>query len=666
LIIISKVTLEGTTDKGDFASSIKFEEGVNIISGPNGFGKSLIYSSISWGLGLEKTVVSQFNDPKFLPESITTRFKLEDDSWAMIVTSKVILDLKVNEDQVKLERHVTGEDADLSLIKCTINSEKSFNLTSNSERNFDDKNTNLNRAIFEWFDSEPLRTLTRLGKSWLYLENLAPLFMINQLGGWNELFSQQVRRYGIIDVDQLSVEYILGLKSYTNKRLEGIKNDSVERDERKNVLAVFKKINDLISKYNEDKILKINNKSLESLLEYESFNLVDFLEENVSLNFSKEVNRENEKLQRIIKKIDLYDSENEEIKKDENISLKSNELLEQKSILAAKEEEKLDIELQLFSEMKSKKALENRIQSSEHLYKYKKSEIGFFEEGLTCPTCTQGIDYSEYDFKDLSEADVSQSVKKFKNEKSVVEKSIGRLGKKKILLNKELIDLKSKVANTQEQIQSFSKIISYKKEQLFKFVEEASEQKSIISKLSDEQLRVVSLNSELKEAIEEAKGKIGDKNKELKKEDKDKLKNFQKYYLELLEDVSLTIFKENTKAAKKVKFDENYIPMYQGRELKNYASASDQCRIILPYVIALLSSSYESGSHPGFVLLDEPLQQNPDEKARARMLKFLSSLPEKSKGQLIIFTHLYENEDTEIKDIDGYKRLSGKRLLTLK
>jgi len=56
------------------------------------------------------------------------------------------------------------------------------------------------------------------------------------------------------------------------------------------------------------------------------------------------------------------------------------------------------------------------------------------------------------------------------------------------------------------------------------------------------------------------------------------------------------------------------------------------------------------GQHPGFVILDEPLQQNPDDKHRELFLNFLTKeLPQKSTFQTLIFTWLSDAEIAKLR-----------------
>jgi hypothetical protein len=110
-------------------------------------------------------------------------------------------------------------------------------------------------------------------------------------------------------------------------------------------------------------------------------------------------------------------------------------------------------------------------------------------------------------------------------------------------------------------------------------------------------------------------------------------------------------------------FDEQYIPYFDERRLRSLGSASDQSRLIAAYALALAASTSGSGGlHPGLVLLDEPLQQNPD-----RFIQFLSRQLARSAGfQTIIFTSLTTAEVARLRRQGVNVRTpEGKKLLQL-
>jgi hypothetical protein len=80
--------------------------------------------------------------------------------------------------------------------------------------------------------------------------------------------------------------------------------------------------------------------------------------------------------------------------------------------------------------------------------------------------------------------------------------------------------------------------------------------------------------------------------------------------------------------------------------LRSLGSASDHSRLVAGYVLALAEAARElSSPHPGFVTLDEPLQQNPDPKHRELFIDFLASTAAKTlRYQTIVFTSLDNQE----------------------
>lgn len=78
----------------------------------------------------------------------------------------------------------------------------------------------------------------------------------------------------------------------------------------------------------------------------------------------------------------------------------------------------------------------------------------------------------------------------------------------------------------------------------------------------------------------------------------------------------------------------------------NMRHSSDQPRLVAAYSLALAGASEKTkGNHPGIVILDEPLQQNPDPGHRKQFLEFLEKqIAQSSKFQTLLFTFLYPGE----------------------
>ena len=107
----------------------------------------------------------------------------------------------------------------------------------------------------------------------------------------------------------------------------------------------------------------------------------------------------------------------------------------------------------------------------------------------------------------------------------------------------------------------------------------------------------------------------------------------------------------NAASASSLSFDEQYVPYLDTRRLRSLGSASDHSRLTMAYALALAAAGTRpTGLHPGLVLLDEPLQQNPDPKHRTRFMQFLSKdLTRTASFQTIIFTSLRTEEVTSLR-----------------
>ena len=88
----------------------------------------------------------------------------------------------------------------------------------------------------------------------------------------------------------------------------------------------------------------------------------------------------------------------------------------------------------------------------------------------------------------------------------------------------------------------------------------------------------------------------------------------------------------------------------------------------MAYALGLAAAGTRpTGLHPGLVLLDEPLQQNPDPEHRTRFMQFLGKdLARTAMFQTIIFTSLRTDEVTRLrKEGVSVQTPTGKKWLQL-
>src|SRR5271170_279131 len=94
VIYLSKIEVRGKADAGEFAGSITLGPGLQVISAPNAYGKSLAAKAVIWCLGLEPIFGSPDNDATRLPEAVREELELAGHPHSKIVNSECTISIK--------------------------------------------------------------------------------------------------------------------------------------------------------------------------------------------------------------------------------------------------------------------------------------------------------------------------------------------------------------------------------------------------------------------------------------------------------------------------------------------------------------------------------------------------------------------------------------------
>src|ERR1700674_1765872 len=111
MIALKRVGIAGLSNAGRFAGDIALGGGLQIISGPNGYGKSLASSAIAWCLGLEPIYGVSPNDNAIFKDAARHRVDLEDAPDAEVISSQAELELDLGSGRtLSLTRPIIGGD----------------------------------------------------------------------------------------------------------------------------------------------------------------------------------------------------------------------------------------------------------------------------------------------------------------------------------------------------------------------------------------------------------------------------------------------------------------------------------------------------------------------------------------------------------------------------
>lgn len=667
MIRLISLTISGKTEKKDFSGTINFSQGTNIINAENGFGKSLIFNGLVWTLGLEQYFASRANDTSIWTDAVLDKVELEDGQRHKILYSEAMLKFLSHDKKIiTIRRPIQGGDIESVFCEVEDNGKnEDFKLYTSKTHTFDNPNISLMRNIFTWANLIPLEVYTYKGKSNLYLENLAPLFLIHQMSGWADLFTDQVRRYGIVNVDELSVEYMLGATSLYEERLAKIALDIHRSTYRTELVDVLKEVDAFVKIFNEQGI-SIGTKSIEKLVEeYGEFSIVDHISTNHNFSFEKEKKNLIDKIDLLNKKIDFEEKDNNKINTDQSLAAKREALFILKDNKRKITDDMEAIKFEIIDDQYVIKELESKSYLLKDLEILKKDNVGLLNHLYACPTCEQSVNPASFDIVNLNLEEVSTAHAIKKSELASIKKSFNSKKMKLAALEEMAIELSGKINNIENDFKFLDHTLSGSKKEYQILFTSLNDAKSDIAKLDKSLLRANEIDRLLKDKISHIANFLNTNKKNFVKEDTNLVTNFEKKFRELINTIKLTAFKSDKLQTRYktivVQRETDYIPTLEGKPLKRFCSASDQSKIIISYLIALQSVAK---NHIGFTIFDEPIQQNPEGKYRETTIEFLSKLPANTEGQCIIFTKIELNEEVHFKNTNGFQSLLGKRFLT--
>lgn len=225
---IKAVKIVIKTSQKSFGAKFEFDtEGLNVIRADNSMGKSTIYNSMIYALGLE-TIIGNTTD---IPLTYIVANHVEEGGKKLpILESYVLLEITNEKKKVKTIKRNIVTDNDPKLVEiydgpCVTNPEfkptvieKFYVRSSGSAQN--------EKGFHKWLSNYLGWELPSVPKfngaeSLLYLECIFPLFIVEQKRGWVQL-QATVPQYGIKDVKQKALEFVM--------KLDSEKNNSTKRD----------------------------------------------------------------------------------------------------------------------------------------------------------------------------------------------------------------------------------------------------------------------------------------------------------------------------------------------------------------------------------------------------------------------------------------------------
>lgn len=628
-------------DKSIYGANISFKKGLNIIYGPNSVGKSSIILGVIYGLGMEKSLgIFQTKQNPFKPEFYD---KIDDKK---IIDSQVFLEISNGKKTVTINRKIIGKTETCILKECDIDS---FSGSTGHELIADGPgvmtDNGLQKYVFELLDWDIVEVPKYEGEpSKLYLENLTPLFFVEQNAGWSQIQARQVTRYGIKDIKKIVFEYLMGLDKFDIHLTELRQR---ELREKINMIEL-----DLQNKETNLMVLGNATKDDENNL---------FIKHNIfgNLRIVDLLLRLEEDISQKIKMIDSFNNTKE---KAEIFESKGRDKLREITHRRRVASEKVNSLIREISSYNNyiKNIEINRLKNLQ-LKKINESPSNINVD--SCPICESKLSGTEEGYCHLCKQYISkistpdENIAFLEDERSSF---MIILKQKEMDLEKAKQQLKELQESEREHTEKLNfQLKTYYGADLQKIREIQSEADAIQNEIQkyktieNQWNGLKSIRSQIHQYVEEET--------ELKKQImKDKqslddstilnkiLSNFRKNV------IKLRLFKNKPELASELKLDDtdNYSPYLGSYDLYNISSSSDNIRIILSYYLSLLQTSVDIDNKkikfPNLLIFDEPKQQNLDEQDFENLIEIIEQIP-KERIQVILTTFNNKNKD-KIKD----------------
>ncbi len=652
MLKIRALKIEVNTTSGLFGAEHKFDNGLNIIRGDNTSGKSSLFQSIIYGLGFEellggkneKTMQSVLKDqvefPRYTRHNITQSFvflEIENKEIITIKRSVASITRKSQLIDVYYGALLTGENQAL----------ESRQMWVHDAGGASDELYGFHLYLTEFLGFNLPEVVTAKGDLHkLYLQQIAPAFIIEQKTGWSDFFAT-MPYFGMRNTEQRVVEFLLNLDVFENEKRKQQLN-SAKQNINSRWQNIFTKFQNLADRSGGELIGLENNPSI--INNYGGI-YISLIRDDKPITLS-DLN-EIQKKELTVLEVQQTVTVGNNLNKNEIALSKLNNKLNQVSLNFELLSPELNFDKEKLKQYEKQiVAVKDDLRKNKGALKVNKmgGDLPTTTAKNICPTCEQ-------DLKDsLLPSDIQQVPMRIEDNISYLDSQERMIkvyieGQHKIINDKEnkLKDYQAVAHEVRQQIRDLKKEL-VQDERLPSVIE--------IEKRIDLKRKVEFFNKVLESLsplLDDLKNLSGEYEKILNSES-----NLPKDFFSLLDRKKLSALKDNfiqllrifnyqSKPFEAIRISaDTYLPVAQKTDAEQFynikfdSSASDFIRCIWAYTIALLKTSITyNTNHPGLLVFDEPKQQDMSKDSFRKLLVELSNYKEQ---QVLVFAS-FENSD---------------------
>lgn len=644
MIQITEIEVRGHSEAGPFVGVMKLSPGLQVLSARNAYGKSLAVTAVAWCFGVEAVLGNPDNDPSCFPEAVRSELEVPHRPAARVLYSECsIRVVDLNGRQLHLTRAIKGDTRTVTVREVSATGKTRESKLSARQQTMQDEHGGLQHFIFEWMKWPREEVATFRGTpSEVYLENLVPAFYIDQDEGWTNVQALQITRYGQQEIAQISIEYLLGAIDAVRARVARQEANQKSLAMRESARNIAERVSAAFLRRGWRVEWSGNGSLSDIVTRWSSRTVREALRQDANIDLGVEEAALSKVAEQLRKSLtsEPIDSSNVSVPAASSqrvIDLKNrrHQLNEELSTLRVQRE--LTVELE--------GNLEHRISAANDLLRLKTTGVGRLEH-LECPTCHRDLDPSTFALTEQSIESVSTHIEALKRDRELMKKNLHSIDANIEMSSGALLQVEDDLRDAERALLNVTSSIGTVREQIAKIASDLNRVERNMERIAEASKEIDELQGLVNRWITgvNALSKLGIATPDFERRRSAFLDALRKYLLALGHSA---IRADNQDS---LDLDEQYVPTLSDRRLRALGSSSDQARLVAAYSLALAAASEKLGGlHPGFVILDEPLQQNPDPHHHDLFIEFLSKdLARDTRFQTIIFTSLSQREISQL------------------
>lgn len=645
MIRLAEIMVHGQSSAGAFEGKLELSGGLQVISADNAFGKSLAAKSVAWCLGAEAIFGIYANEATCFPEAVLEKLENPDLTFSKVSSSECSILLEHQDGRrLRLKRAIKGDTSVVDIEEQRGDEPVRSSRLHARKLTMQDETGGLQRFLFEWFAWPRVDVPTFKGdESRVYMENLMPSFYIDQTEGWSDIQAQQIGRYGQMEIKEITTEYLLGAIDAIRARVAQRKSSLQSQALREAARSISERATNMLERRGWRVDWTAGGTIGEIIKRWTKRSLRQALKEDANVDFAATMARLSERAKRLRERLTSSSIDRHNVSAPSEASQRAIELKRRRHELN-ESLSFLRIQKEQADEVLS--SIEHRIHSARDLLRLKMTGVGRLDH-VECPTCHRDLDPATFSLNEQSQDSVSTHIDALNRDRDMMIKNVRSIEAELKGSSHAMAELDMGLRDAERILVTVTAAMGTEREQVAQIAGELSSTERDLDRAQEISAEIDDFEAEIGRWIGEARAFAAGEMipADLTERRHTLLAALRKYLVELGHS-ELRAGSEQL-----LTLDEQYVPYFDNRRLRSLGSASDQSRLTMAYALALAASTTESvGLHPGFVILDEPLQQNPDPAHRKGFVEFLSKqLALKAKFQTIVFTSLQPAEVTKLR-----------------